>query len=47
MPVFIFPRHVHHIFLSGSFLKEVIDKRWFHELCLLVGYGYNAYELAR
>ena len=34
-------------FFSGSFLKELIDKKGFHKLCLLVGYEYNAYELAR
>lgn len=34
-------------FLSGSFLKELIDKKGFHKLCLLVGYEYNTYELAR
>lgn len=50
--LFNLSRHVHHIylfifFLSGSFLKELIDKKGFHKLCLLVGYEYNTYELAR
>ena len=48
--LFNFSRHVHHsffFFFSGSFLKELIDKKGFHKLCLLVGYEYNAYELAR
>lgn len=35
------------IFYPRSFFKELIDKKWFNKRCLLVGYGYNAYELAR